>query len=320
MKTCLLITEQFEPTADVLLAELRKRGVPCLRWNLDRYPSDSSLTFRVSGDGMDIDIKSDGRRVRVSDVASIWSRGFRPTGIPDSLAEADRVFAQTEAQRAIDALLTLGPPVWINHPQCNARANSKPAQLALASATGFHIPETIISNDPEEIRTFLTATSGPHVFKALSQTLDLAPGKALYTGLIGKEEAKTLDFIRLTPGIFQRLVAKDYELRITVVGTSIFAGRINSQVNSETEIDWRHRPFDIENEPADIPIAISDGILSMMRTFGLIYGAFDFIVTPEGRYVFLEVNPAGQYLWVETQTGMPITSALANELSAPCET
>jgi glutathione synthase/RimK-type ligase-like ATP-grasp enzyme len=100
-----------------------------------------------------------------------------------------------------------------------------------------------------------------------------------------------------------------------VVGSRVFSGRINSQTNTETEIDWRRRPFDIEKTPITLPSDIDAKLIALLRAFGLYFGAFDLIVTPEGRHVFLEVNPAGQYLWVEAQTKLPITEAIANELS-----
>jgi glutathione synthase/RimK-type ligase-like ATP-grasp enzyme len=108
------------------------------------------------------------------------------------------------------------------------------------------------------------------------------------------------------------------EIRATVVGSRIFSGKINSQVNPETKIDWRHKPFDIEEEPIELPPELEAKIHALMRAFGLIYGALDLIVTPEGRHVFLEVNPAGQYLWVEAKTKLPITAALADVLAGAC--
>ncbi len=317
-KTCLFITEQFEPAADLLLAELRRRGVPCVRWNLDRFPTAANLTFRFSNKGCSTQIVTDGREVNVDDVGGIWCRGFRASGLPDNLVAAERKFAETEAQRALDGLMTTASALWINHPQCHARANSKPAQLFQALKIGFEYPPTLISNDPEEVRQFIARSDDDVVYKALSQNFDLDPGKALFTGLVGAKELAKLDLIQASPGIFQTFVPKSYEVRATVVGSRIFSGRIHSQASAETMIDWRYRPFDIDEQPIELPSAIEAKMHALMQAFGLVYGAFDFIVTPDGRYVFLEVNPAGQYMWVETVTGLPITAALADMLSNAC--
>jgi glutathione synthase/RimK-type ligase-like ATP-grasp enzyme len=319
-KSCLLITERFEPTADLLVAELRRRGVPFLRWNLDQFPLGSSLTYHFSSEGFGAEILSDGRKLHLDSVASVWCRGFRPCGVPGDFRAADRKFSEEESQRALDGLFTVADPLWINHPYNHRRANSKPAQLYIARYVGFEIPPTVISNNAEEVRRFVAQAKGKTVYKALSQSLDLDPGKALFTGLLTEKELLKLDLIRVSPGIFQAFVPKSYELRITVVGSRIFAGKINSQASDETKIDWRHKPFDIEPEPVELSSDMERKIHSYMQFFGLLYGAFDFIVTPEGRYVFLEVNPAGQYMWVESKTGLPITAALADALSKPCTT
>jgi glutathione synthase/RimK-type ligase-like ATP-grasp enzyme len=127
-----------------------------------------------------------------------------------------------------------------------------------------------------------------------------------------------LDLIRISPGIFQGRIPKSYELRVTVVGPRMFVGKIDSQSNNETRVDWRHKPFEIEPEPIQLAPVIEAKIHALMKFFGLVYGALDFIVTPEGQHIFLEVNPAGQYMWVESKTGLPITAALVDELSGPC--
>lgn len=316
-KTCLIITEEFEPTADWLIEELRKRHVPCVRWNLDRFPIGSSLTYRATLEGFRGELFTDGRRLALDAIGSIWCRGFRPSGFPTTLSASDKVFAQSESQRALDALMTITDVVWVNHPQRHARANSKPAQLFVAQQIGFDIPATIITNDPANARDMLAEATSPFVYKAMSQNLDLESGKALFTGMLTEAEVNNLDLIRVSPGIFQEFVPKAYEVRATVVGRQVFSGKINSQSSVETQIDWRHRPFDMEHEPIELPSAVTEKLHLFMNAFGLVYGAFDFIVTPDERFVFLEINPGGQYMWVETKTRLPITMALADALSNP---
>ncbi len=317
-KVCLLIADRFEPTADVLLAELRRREVPCLRWNLDQYPLGGVLTYRASRERFEVEITGDGRKLGLDDVASVWCRGLQPSGFPDDIGAVDRRFAETGARRALNALATVTNAVWINHPESLVRANSKPAQLALARQIGLDIPDTIITNDPDEARRFTATARQQTIYKSLSQTLDVETGKALFTGLITEAEIANLDLIRLTPGIFQALVPKSYEVRATVVGSRIFSAKIDSQAHAETKLDWRHLPFEVDEQPIELPPSVETKIHEFMAAFGLIYGAFDFIVTPEGRHVFLEINPAGQYMWVQSRTGLPITEALADALVEPC--
>jgi len=317
-KVCLVIADRFEPTADLLVAELRRRDVRCLRWNLDCYPNDGTLSYQASNECFEVAVGGDGRTVSLSEVGSIWCRGLRPSGFREDLSAGDRAFAELGARRALQALSTVAQAFWINHPEKLMRASAKPAQLALARKVGLDIPETIVTNDPAAARRFVAAAEGQIIYKSLSQNLDVEIGKALYTGLITETALASLDSIRLTPGIFQTLVPKAYEVRATVVGERIFAARIDSQSHEVTSIDWRHRPFEVDEQPIDLPPDITAKVHTLMVDLGLVYGAFDFIVTPQGRYVFLEVNPAGQYMWIEAKTGLPITAALVDALSAPC--
>ncbi len=317
-KVCLLIADRFEPTADLLVAELRRRDVACVRWNLDRFPLNCSLTYRASNEDFQTEVASDGRKVDLDNVGSIWCRALLPSGFPDDIGVAERKFADMGARRALDALVSVTDTVWINRPDRNRLANSKPAQLYMARKVGLDIPATVITNDPDEARTFAANSRKRIVYKSLSQNLDVESGEALYTGVLTDTELANLDLIRLTPGILQEFVPKSHEVRATVVGSRIFSARIDSQARAETKIDWRHLPFEVEDQPIDLPREIETKIHAFMENFGLIYGAFDFIVTPEGRYVFLEVNPAGQYMWVESRTGLGITAALGDALGDPC--
>lgn len=316
--TCLLIAERFEPTADLLIAELRRRGLPCVRWNLDDYPIGSTLTFRASANDFGAEITTDGRSSDLDDVGSVWCRDFRASGFPADLGGDDRRFAETEARRMLTGLLADPGVIWINHPLRQAFALSKPAQLRLAREAGLEIPRTVISNDPDQVRAFIKAVGTRVVYKTLSQSLDVAPGYAVFTGELTERQLESLELVRVTPGIFQELLPKQYEVRTTVVGRRLFSAAIDSQARAETTVDWRHIPLDLEHRPVDLPATVEDGIRALMDALGLVYGAFDFIVTPEGRHVFLEVNPAGQYMWIESKTGLAITAALADALSEPC--
>src|SRR5262249_19159253 len=144
------------------------------------------------------------------------------------------------------------------------------------------------------------------------------PGKSLFTGVLTDKEIARLDLIRHSPGIFQELVPKSYELRVTVVGERLFSVRIDSQAHVETRMDWRRAPLAPAYAPAELPPAVAAKIKAFMAALGLIYAAIDLIVTPQHRHVFLEANPGGQYMWVEAKTGLGITAALADALGAAC--
>jgi len=314
MKTILLVTEQFDPTADCLIQVLRGRGCPVLRWNLDRYPQDSTLTYRALGHEFGGSIATEGRIVPFDHIGSVWYRASRCSGFPTGLKPEELEFAAREAESVLTSLPLITDWLWINEPRRHRDAARKPAQLAAAHRLGLAVPRTVITNDPDVVRAFRQECGGTIIFKALSQTLDLEPGKAAFTAIVTDEVLSSLSLIRHTPGIFQELVPKDYEVRLTVVANKMFAAKLLSQQSGRTKLDWRIAPHEIKYEPIELPADVRDKVSTFMAEAGLTYSCIDFIVTPEGRHVFLESNPRGQYLWIEHYTGMPITEAIADAL------
>jgi glutathione synthase/RimK-type ligase-like ATP-grasp enzyme len=314
MKTVLLITEQYDVNADNLIQELRRREVPCVRWNLDRYPHGSSLTYQATATAFEGAIETDGRVVPFEDIGSVWYRTYRATGFPAGLKPEQREFAAHEAEMALEALPATTNWQWINDPRYHQQGTRKPAQLSAACRLGFAIPQTIISNDPVKIRAFCDECGPQLVYKALSQSTNLEPGKAIFTGVLTPHALSSLDLMRHTPGIIQELIPKAFDVRVTVIADRMFAVRILSQEKEQTRIDWRVAPYELKHEPIDLPQDIRYLVAAFMTEFKLVYSCLDFIVTPEGQYVFLESNPGGQYLWIEHLTGLPITETIADAL------
>lgn len=115
--------------------------------------------------------------------------------------------------------------------------------------------------------------------------------------------------------MFQELIEKAFEVRVTVVGKQVFATEIHSQQSQRTKDDWRR--YDLENTPHKehvLPSEIESACLNLTRHYSLAFAAIDIIVTPKGKYVFLEINPNGQWLLLEKLTGQPISEALAQML------
>ena len=108
-------------------------------------------------------------------------------------------------------------------------------------------------------------------------------------------------------------------MRATVIGDKIFAAKIDSQkAGGGTAIDWRRYNIPITpHSEIKLPNDVCDRIINLHKRIGLIYSAFDFVVTTDGDYVFLETNPYGQWLWIEDLTGLKISKAIVDFLSSP---
>lgn len=274
------------------------------------------MTYRASTHELGGSIATEGRIVPFDLIGSVWYRASRCSGFPADLKPEELEFAAREAESALNSLPLVTDWHWINEPRRHRDAAWKPAQLAAARRLRLAIPRTVITNDPGVVTAFREECGGTIIFKTLSQTLGLEPGKATFTAVVTDEVLSSLSLIRHTPGIFQELVPKDYEVRLTVVAEKMFAAKILSQRNERTKLDWRIAPHDVKYEPIELPGDICEKVRVFMAEAGLVYSCIDFIVTPEGRYVFLESNPRGQYLWIEHYTGMPITETIADALVA----
>lgn len=121
--------------------------------------------------------------------------------------------------------------------------------------------------------------------------------------------------------MLQEYVEKALEFRVTIIGGRIFTCAIHSQDSERTRHDWRRYDFEkVKHEVYQLPVEVEQKLLALMKEWGLVYGAMDMILTPSGEYVFLEVNPTGQWGWIEYLTGMPISRTIAELLMNPTST
>jgi hypothetical protein len=178
--------------------------------------------------------------------------------------------------------------------------------LARARRFGFDVPATLLSNVPEKVHAFVVDGARGAIYKTLS-TPTLAAEKVvdgarvangLHTTMVAPDDPD-LESVGVLPGQFQHYIEKAYEVRVTVVAGTAFAAKIDSQANERTRIDFRHFDADVEYNAIDLPGGVADRCCEFVASYGLTFGAIDLIATPDGRYVFLENNPVGQFVFVE---------------------
>jgi glutathione synthase/RimK-type ligase-like ATP-grasp enzyme len=260
-----------------------------------------------------------GRWTDLEDVWSIWYR--RPRDFSEAAADLDddtKKFVIGEAQHTSRGLFANYTGLWVNDPMRTLLANYKLHQLAVARDVGFHIPDTLITTDPASARAFYEEHGGQLVHKTQSTPIFKIDDeyRVTYTTPIQPRHVPLLDMVANCPGLLQKRIPKSFEVRVTVFGDRFFSLRIDSQVDERTRDDWRRHqdPKAIPYTAWDLPEDVRSRCTELMSRLGLAYGAFDFIVSPEGEYVFLEVNPHGQWAWVEEFTGLPLAEALVDLL------
>lgn len=311
--TVLIVSSLADPHARAVIAALGESGARVELLDLTEYPGKLTLTLAFRDGRRRFQLRRPGEgQLDLDTVRAVWWRRPGAFVLPETLRDpAHRRLALSEASTAFDGMYESMEALWINSPARDAAASHKPYQLALAQRLGLEIPQTMMTSDPEEARAFWRECDGDVIYK---QFIAL-PEAWSETRKLGDVETKVADeTIRLAPVIFQRHVAAVADLRVTIIGDEVFAAAVDVR-DLEYDVDVRLN-LDTKYVAHDLADDVSDKLRAMMRRLGLVYGAIDLRLTEDGRYVFLEINPAGQFLYVEEQTGQPITAALAARLAA----
>ncbi|GLZ82117.1 ATP-grasp ribosomal peptide maturase [Actinorhabdospora filicis] len=309
----LVLTHWFDPTADYVIHELNSRGTRVYRCDPGEFPKRLTLSAGHTPTGWAGTLHTPERSIRLEEITCAWYR--RPTtfDMPEGMTQSMRSFALREARMGLGGVLaTL--PVWLNHPFDLARAEYKPHQLAVAARCGLAVPDTLITSDPDAARRFI-ARHGRVVYKPFTQGA-IAEGDT--TGVIYATPvtaAQITDTIGLTAHTLQAQIPKAHELRITAVDDHLFAVRIDAR-SEQAHVDWRSDYANLAYTAVnDLSQDLASGIKAMMDTHGLRFACMDFIVDPDGVHWFIDLNPNGQWAWLQDETDAPIAQAIADALT-----
>lgn len=309
----LVISHPEDLHTQYVMNALKSRGEKTVLLDLSKFPSQSLIELSYSNMSRKNKIfyqNGQPEKVDLSSGKSIWWRRPQPFNIPSEVGEpSHRMFAITEAQQVFGGLWGMLPGKWINNPFSDDLAHKKVFQLQVARELGFDIPETLVTNNPPEAKSFIEKQgSKGTIFKAFGGT----PQAWRETRLVGIEEMKNIDKVKFAPVIFQEYV-RGVDLRVTVVGDKIFPAAIDVK-QGNYDVDFRMNYDHMEIRETSLPMDLESKIRKFMKKTGLVYGALDFKRTTDDQHVFLEINPAGQWLFIENKTKQKITKAIADEL------
>lgn len=316
----LIVTNKLDPHADVVINKLSSLGKEVFRLNTEDFPQKVALSWWISKSGSDgLVVLLGGREVALSEIRSCWYRRPAPPTVSKDLITAQAIsFAKDEAEKFLkDLWVYLSDRFWINYPLDIRQAESKLYNLKLAKMIGFTVPDSLITTEPRRASDFFRQSQGNVINKTLSSSPveHLKDYYFIYAHKVSEKDMWDKERISYTPTLFQTNIFKNIEIRVTVVGKKVFACEIYSQDSSRTKEDWRRYDFDhVKHSIHHLPQSVEQQCLQMMEKLTLNFASFDLILTPENEYVFLELNPNGQWLWIEQLTGLKISDAVAGLL------
>ena len=208
-----------------------------------------------------------------------------------------------ESRDALRGVLAATDIRVTNDVDAERRAGSKMLQLVTAKKVGLVIPETIVSNDRRACLEFLVRHP-----RAI-----IKPLQANYVRLVETRQCDESYFedefkTSICPATVQELIVCVADVRVTVIGEQVFAAALFRK-DANDRVDWRTQPG--KWTAHELPLQIKERLIQFMKCMQLDSGSLDFRLTPEGDYVFLEVNPSGQFLFLEVDAGLPVSEAFA---------
>src|SRR3989344_2909282 len=317
MKRVLVLTHEDDPHANVVCSYLDKSKIIYFRVDTDRFSERYNFSF--DSRNLEFRLSSNDQEIVIDPSWNIWNRRVIDPEINSDVENENlRQIIRDETKAMWMGLLSSHEGLVVNNPYNNLLAGNKINQLIFAEkfGRGICIPETLLTNDAEEAEEFwkeydrvcFKLQKGAVVEKENTQFV-------VFTNIVEEEHMKNRDLIRKHPHLFQRYQDKTYEVRVVTIGEVSMGTAIYSQKSERSKIDFRRYDFDnVPYEPIGLPEEVSEFCNAMLNNYGLHFGVFDFVYSEDRGYTFLEINPNGQWLWLEEYSGYPIAKEVSNYL------
>lgn len=314
--TVLILADERDPQADYMVGTLSERGVALCRIDTAWFPAQLSVTATLRGGQWCGRLTTPAHAVDLEAVTAVWFRSPTAYQFPAQWSSTERRHSANEAKFGLGGVLMSLPALWVNHPTRIAEAGYKPLQLTTAAQVGMSVPGTLVTNDAHEVRAFAMTAPDGLIAKTFGAPTIVEQGtrKVAFTRRVSDDGLADLAGVEHTAHQFQCWLPKAYDVRVVAVGGRLFAVAIRAD-SRDGHLDFRRDYDACRYDLVDLPPGLAGMIARLMKHFGLIYGALDFVVDVDGTWWFLEINPGGQFGWLEKATGAPITAALADLLA-----
>ncbi|HST21639.1 MAG TPA: MvdD family ATP-grasp ribosomal peptide maturase [Blastocatellia bacterium] len=319
MQVLIITKSDDNESIEFVTQAIEEKGGSVYRFDTDRFPTEIELVAHYGKGTKRLILTSAQGELDLENVTAIWHRRLNIGGqIPTSMERQIRSASVGESRVTVMGMLASLKTFRIDPVQRIRHAENKQLQIQVAREMNLEVPRTLITNSPAAVLEFAKTCENGIVTKMLSSFAVYENGKeqVVFTNPVKPHDLQELSGLRLCPMTFQEMIPKALELRVIVVGREVFSASIDSQASERATHDWRRDGIGLIEEwkSYDLPVEVKERLLRLMDYFGLNYGAIDIIVTPDSRHIFLEVNPAGEFFWLERCPGLPVSKALANVL------
>jgi len=318
--TIFIITHsQDNESIPLVMQAIADQGGKAFRFDTDRFPTEIQLDVYY-GKTERVTLSVDDQTLDLNEVSAVWYRRIAiGSRIPDSMDRQLRQASLKESRVTIEGMIASIQGFHLDPLPNIRRAENKQLQLQIARKIGLDTPRTLTTNNPLAVKQFAQECHLGIITKMLSSFAiydEQGREKVVFTNPISSEDLENLDGLRFCPMTFQEKIPKALELRTTIVGKRVLTAAVDSQALDKARYDWRKQGIALLDawEAYTLPEDVKEKLLKLMAEFRLNYGAIDIILTPDNRYVFLEVNPVGEFFWLERHPELPISKAIAQVL------
>jgi len=299
----LTITNSGDVTADYLLERLAEESIPFVRFDTDTVLKNVSFAYEPGQPRVQIE----GDWHRPEDFSTVWYR--RPEKLVSHISGSqgpEAACSLDEWSESLEGFFAHIPSSrWINYPAANALASRKLEQLTSVQQFGFKIPESIVTQDPETLRSFFRRHQGEIIVKPMGRAYIERPDEAsdtvIFTNQVNASELDDLADLCECPTLFQQEIRKVSDVRITVVDSDVHAFELMANDDSGRQrCDIRRNNMaDVEYRKISLPKNVSSAVHELMAFYRLRFAAIDMAVADDGTWYFFEVNPNGQWAWLD---------------------
>ncbi|WP_299456213.1 MvdC family ATP-grasp ribosomal peptide maturase [uncultured Microscilla sp.] len=317
MKILLLTHSGDFFTIDRVQQALEAIGTHPIRINTDLYPEEIKVNFHLEAGTPKVFIETPQGTIDTDEVEGVWMRRIWKPRLDKEIQGDFRNICLGESQTVLrNSLLLLDHAIWLDPLEHISRAANKLYQLKLAVKHGLQVPATLITNEAAQALSFYK--NKQDIITKMHDQTDYGMGRSamqMNTYKVTPEHVEEFESLQYCPMTFQKEIKKACELRVVYVGGEFFTGAIDTSQSAQGGTDWRRSEInEAEWTHFSLPADVRAKLVSFMDELHLSFGALDLIHTPNDEYVFLEVNPLGEWGMLERDLDLPISKAIANTL------